>query len=78
MPQPGPDWTIATDDMLTERWPKGCTRCQRWPIWTVHTREVHGLVVGACLCLDCFTGDRDLVRLDALLRQRYGPQRFAP
>jgi hypothetical protein len=70
------DSTIALDDILTERWPRGCTLCQKWPLWTVHTRAVHGLVVGASLCFDCFTGDKDLVRLDAHLRQMYAPTRW--
>jgi hypothetical protein len=69
------DRTIAMDDIVCERW-GGCTLCQRWPLWSVHTCAVHGLVVGACLCLDCFTGDKALVRLEAYLRQLYDPARW--
>jgi hypothetical protein len=71
-----PDATVAMDDILTERWPAGCTMCQRWPLWTVHTRAVHGLVVGASLCLRCHKQDPQQVRLDALLAARYDPARW--
>jgi hypothetical protein len=37
---------------------------------------VHGLVVGASLCLRCHKQDPQQVRLDALLAARYDPARW--
>jgi hypothetical protein len=71
------DATVAMDDWLTERWPAGCTLCQRWPLWTVHTRDVYHLTVAVSMCLDCHKADPDLSRLDAMLRERYNPDRWS-
>jgi hypothetical protein len=74
------DWTIATDDMLTER-TKTYTLCgcratgsrgkDAW--WGV--LEAHGLSVGVLLCSPCSRLTDVLEQVQVLLDRRYQPRR---
>ena len=71
------DWTIATDDLVCERW-RTCALCGaphvRWA--DVHT--VGALALAAVLCARCHQADPPRTRLAALLHQRYGGGGDAP
>ena len=70
----GPDWTLALDDAMTERW-GGCTLCGRWPLEQLVIREVAGLALAVSLCARCWRRDPTCQQVDALLTARYAPGR---
>ena len=70
------DWTVPFDDALVERWGHGCTLCARGPLAWVWARVVYGMTIGIGLCRPCRRQDPDHQQVDALLHQRYDPQRW--
>ena len=64
----GLDWTIAIDDMLTERW-QACIECGR-PPKKGSFLEVGGLVLAISRCLRCDEQDPDALALCAHLAAR--------
>ena len=70
------DWTVAFDDHLLKRWGRGCLLCASADVDWAWTRVVHGVAVGISLCERCHANDAQHEAVDALLRQRYDPQRF--
>ena len=74
---PPPWWDVAFDDHLVARWGHGCTLCATGHLAWAWTRVVHGVAVGICLCERCHARDGQHEAVDALLRQRYDPQRFS-
>ena len=71
----GRDWTIAFDDHLTARCAR-CTLCAAVPLAWVWARAVYDVAVGIGLCHRCRTQDPEHQQVDALLHQRYDPQRW--
>ena len=71
-----PDWTVPFDDHLVMRWGHGCTRCASGKVSWAWTRVVHGVAVGIALCPRCHQQDPQHEAVDALLSQRYAPERF--
>jgi hypothetical protein len=64
------DWTVAVDDLLTQRL-CCCTVCGRrltryWGVW-----EECGLLVGYMLCDRCHVTDKTQHSLRAVMQQRY-------
>ena len=69
------DRTVATDDLLVQRFVQ-CMLCGRRPeSLDFAFVEVHGLVVATAHCVLCRARDPDLRELLALLEQRYGAVR---
>ena len=65
------------DALLCDRFPGGCTLWQGWPLWTVHTRDIHALTIGAALCRRGAAPAGSLPRLDRLFQERYAPPRWS-
>ena len=69
------DWTVPFDDYLTARHAR-CTRCGAVPLVWVWGLAVHDIAIGVGLCRTCRRQDPEHQLVDALLHQRYDPQRW--